>query len=64
MSKSWFKIRKLGWTPCSWQGWATLVTYMVLLFFALDLTDTAARRLCGAALTIGLIGVTMWKTKR
>lgn len=61
-NKSWFRIRKLGWTPCSWQGWVAVAIYIALMMYALDISDTSIRRLCGAALTIGLIGVAMWKT--
>ena len=61
--KIWFRIRKMGWTPCSWQGWLVLVVYFVLMMFALDIKEPAARRLCGAVLTAGVIGIAMWKTK-
>jgi len=61
-NNSWFRIRKMGWTPCSWQGWAVILVYFVLMMYALDIEETAPRRLCGAALTIGLIGTAMFKT--
>ena len=60
--KNWFRIRKMGWIPCSWQGWAAVFIYVVLMMFALDIEDQTTRRLCGAALTISLIGIAMLKT--
>ena len=52
----------MGWTPCAWQGWIVLVVYFVLMMTILDIEKTATRRLCGAALTVGLIGIAMCKT--
>jgi hypothetical protein len=43
----WFK-RKLygwGWTPATWQGWLTLVVYLVaVLGFALTIDENSPRR--------------------
>lgn len=32
MSKLWFKAKRYGygWTPCSWEGWAVTLVFVVL----------------------------------
>ena len=40
----WFR-RKLygwGWTPASWQGWATLATYVLVIFYYFKKIDASA----------------------
>lgn len=43
----WFKVKLYvwGWTPVRWQGWLTIVLYMVLvILFALTIDDNSPPR--------------------
>ncbi len=72
MRKIWF-VRKTygwGWTPVSWEGWSTLLVYIlliVLLFRRADLSSHSGSdtlisfSLPFVLLTVALIGVTYWR---
>lgn len=39
--KLWFKRKTFGWgwTPCSWEGWAITLGYLVLVLFFISTVD-------------------------
>lgn len=45
MKKVWFKNKQFGWgwTPVSWEGWATLCVFVGLLVLIVSRTDFEAR---------------------
>jgi hypothetical protein len=62
-NNKWFRIRKMGWTPCTWQGWTVIAFYAVAIFLTLDIEVPASRNLYGGLFTVGLIATAMFKTK-
>ncbi|MEM1210435.1 MAG: hypothetical protein AAF586_10460 [Planctomycetota bacterium] len=67
----WFPARRYGWgwgAPATWQGWAVLLGHAVLLvggaavYFLLPAGwATAAFASWALVLTIGVVGVCLWK---
>ena len=45
MKKLWFKNKRYGWgwTPASWQGWAVLAAYLLLVVCLFWITDSFNR---------------------
>lgn len=39
MNNIWFKRKKYGWgwTPVTWQGWATLILYIILMVWIFNI---------------------------
>lgn len=62
-NKHWFHICKMGWMPCSWQGWTALAIYIALMYTTLGIPEATPRHLYGGCLTASLILVAMMKTK-
>ena len=61
--KYWFLIGKLGWMPCTWQGWAVLALFIGLMYPTLSIPDKTKSRLYGGCLSASVIMVAMMKTK-
>lgn len=50
--KVWFRAKKYGWgwgMPCSWQGWAVLLSYPILVTVGLVLLPTRQHPALGFA---------------
>ena len=61
----WFCRKRFGygWTPCSWQGWAATLLFVLAIFAIADpgllKLDRVARAVCGAALVACFLAVTL-----
>lgn len=62
--KSWFLIRQMGWTPCSWQGWAVLLIFIALVIALRQQAGSEHYLLYVLLLTAGLIGICFSKGGR
>lgn len=54
--KYWFRAKRYGWgwgLPCAWQGWAVLLTYLLLVFGAIPLIQVSR----GSVAYIAFVGV-------
>jgi hypothetical protein len=64
----WFAVKRygFGWGwPASWQGWVTVLVYVVMLGGGLILAEPGPTRLIySVALTIALIAIVVWKGER
>ena len=64
----WFKAKTygIGWTvPATWQGWAVVLAFLVLLFVGLPRIDPPSYRLAYIVLLgVILIGVIAWKGEK
>lgn len=63
----WFAPKRfgIGYSPSSWQGWALVAVYGVLMLGVPRLLhdDSHARVVTMTALTVVFLGVAFWKTK-
>lgn len=54
--KYWFRAKRYGWgwgPPCAWQGWAVLITHLVLVFGGIPFIQVPL----GSLPYIGFVGV-------
>lgn len=60
-NKLWFRAKRYGWgwTPCSWQGWLTLLIWVGLFVFSINKLDHewAKNIIFIFVITVGLIWV-------
>jgi uncharacterized membrane protein YfhO len=64
----WFKAKSygIGWTrPVTWQGWATVLTYLALIVFGLEALSASSQRVVYLiAITALLVAVVFWKGEK
>lgn len=63
----WFEAKTygLGWSlPVTWQGWLTVLTYLVLLIAGLVLIPRGSRWPYVVAITVILVAIIVWKGEK
>lgn len=53
----WFKRKTYGygWTPTTWQGWAVIVVWLILFYFAVTKIDSEIVKLVSILILTGIL---------
>lgn len=53
----WFKRKTYGygWTPSTWQGWAVIVVWLILFYFAVTKIDSEIVKLVSILILTGIL---------
>ncbi|MFA7257265.1 MAG: hypothetical protein WC047_06810 [Kiritimatiellales bacterium] len=62
--KIWFVIRRMGWSPCCWQGWAVSLIFIALIIVIRALVNPEHYMLYALLLVAGFISICIAKGGR
>lgn len=53
----WFKRKTYGygWTPVTWQGWTTIIIWLILFYFAVTKIDSEIVKLVSILILTGIL---------
>ena len=53
----WFKRKTYGygWTPATWQGWAVIIIWLILFYFAVTKIDSQIMKLVSILILTGIL---------
>lgn len=53
----WFKRKTYGygWTPATWQGWAVIIIWLILFYFAVTKIDSEIVKLVSILILTGIL---------
>jgi len=64
MGKPWFRVKRYGYgagLPCSWEGWAVLAGFFLIVFGGLALRLPPAGYLTTVLAAVAVFGVICWR---